>query len=171
MSSRIHFDSSHRAPSEENEEVVFFKDRTIRVTQKVILIGSPYNQAFAIPQIIGVSYSKEKETITTLFRIIIGGFALVCGVGFIANKSYVLGGVLAAFGLFKLKKALTFAWFVSLQFNGLGNQTLIMKSRRDAIKLCNAITLAISQMPPPPPSGGESVAYQPYFPSPVNSRN
>lgn len=171
MSSRIQFDPPNPVPAEENEEVIFFNDGTIRVTQKAIIIGSPHNQAFAISQVIGVSYSKEKEGISTLFGIIIGFFVLFSSAACISNDSYLFGIVLGAFGLFMLKRSMTFAWCVSLKFAGLNNQTLFMKSKQHAVKLSDAITRAISHLPPPPPSGGEPVAYQPYFPNPANSLN
>lgn len=171
MSSRIQFDLPDPVRAEENEEVVFFSDGTIRVTQKAILIGAPHNQTFAISQVIGVSYSKEKEGMSTLFGIVIGVFALFSSAACVSNDSYVFGIVLGAFGLFMLKRSMTFAWCVSLKFAGLNNQNLFMKSKHHAVKLSNAITRAIGHLPPPPPSGGEPVAYQPYFPNPVNSLN
>lgn len=171
MSSRIQFDPPDPVPAKENEEVVFFNDGTIRVTQKAIFIGSPHNQAFSISQVIGVSHFKKGEGIGAFFGFVIGLFALFISVVCIANDSYVFGVVLGAFGLFVLKNSRTSDWLVSLQFGGLNNHTLTMRSKKTATDLSEAIMRAISHLPPPPPSGGEPVAYQPYFPNPVNSLN
>ena len=171
MSSRIQFDPPDPVPAEENEEVVFFSDDTIRVTQKAILIGPPHNQAFAISQVIGVSHFKEKEGVFTFLGILLSFTALLISFVLFVNHNLIAGGIFTVFSLFVLKQTLSFDWFVALQFGGLNNQTLRMKNQDSAKTLAYCITRAMSHLPPPPPSGGEPVAYQPYFPNPVNSRN
>jgi hypothetical protein len=171
VSSRIHFDPPDPVPAEENEEVVFFNDGTIRVTQKAIFIGPPHNQAFAISQVIGVSHFKKGEGIFTLLGILVSLSAFIISAVLLANQNYIFCVIVAAFALYVLKQSITFDWQVALQFGGLNNQSLTMKNEDSAKTLAYCITRAMSHLPPPPPSGGEPVAYQPYFPNPVNSRN
>lgn len=170
MSSRIQFAPPNPFPSEETNEVVFFNDGTIRVTQKGIFIGAPYNHGFAMSQVIGVSYFKENIGISAFFGILVGLFFLFSSAFFISDH-LVFGIFLGALGIFVFKKSISLAWFVSLQFGGLNNHTLTMKSRGYAVELSDAIMAAINSNQTPPPSGGTPVTYQPYFPSPVSSRN
>jgi hypothetical protein len=171
VSSRIQFDPPNPVPAEENEEVIFFNDGTIRVTQKAIFIGSPHNQAFSISQVIGVSHFKKGEGIGTIFGVLVSLVGFVISAVLLATHNYVLCAIFGAFALYVLTQSLTFDWQVALQFGGLNNQTLTMRSQKTATELSEAIMRAISHLPLPPPSGGEPVAYQPYFPNPVNSRN
>ena len=97
--------------------------------------------------------------------------AFMISLALLFNHYYIGGIVFAAFGAYVLKETFTFDWCVSLQFGGMNNHTLTMKSKQYAVELSDAIMNAINSNQLPPPSGGEPVAYQPYFPNPVNSRN
>ncbi len=171
MSSRIQFDQPDLTPSEEPTEAVFYDDGTIRVTQKMIVFGTPHNQAFSVPQVIGVSYYQKEDGVSTFFGMILFFIAAIISTAFLYNRNYIAGALFAVFGLYVIKKTLTYDWYVSLQFGGMNNHTLTMKTKQYAVELSNAIMAAINSNQTPPPSGGTPVAYQPYFPSPVSSRN
>jgi hypothetical protein len=171
VSSRIQFEQPDLTPNEEPAEAVFYDDGTIRVTQRMIVIGSPQNQAFAVPQVIGVSRYQKQGGLSTFFGMLIFFAAFMIGMALLYNHLYIIGIVFAVFGAYVLKETLTFDWCVSLQFGGLNNHTLTMKSKQYAVELSEAIMSAINSNSTPPPSGGETVSYQPYFPSPVNIRN
>ena len=169
MSSRIQFNTPNPSPSKESNEVVFFNDGTIRVTEKAIFLGAPYNQGFAISQLIGVSYFKEKIGLSAFWGFLVGLFFLFSSVFFISDH-LIFGIFLAVISFFVFKQTMSLAWYVALQFGGLNNHTLTMKSKHYAVELSDAILCAINSNQRPP-SGGETVSYQPYFPSPVSSRN
>jgi hypothetical protein len=169
VSSRLQFNPLNSFPSEETNEVVFFNDGTIRVTQKAIFIGAPYNHGFAMSQVIGVSYFKEKIGFSAFFGFLVGLFFLFSSVFFISDH-LIFGIFLAAISFFVFKKSMSLAWYVAIQFGGLNNHTLTMKSKHYAVELSDAILCAINSNQRPP-SGGETVSYQPYFPSPVSSHN
>ena len=171
MSSRIQFDQPDLTPSEEPTEAVFYDDGIIRVTQRMIVIGAPQNQVFAVPQVIGVSRYKKEEGLSTFFGMLVFSAAFMISLALLLNHYYFTGIVFTVFAIYVLKQTLTFDWCVSLQFGGLNNHTLTMKSKQYAVELSDAIMNAINSNQLPPPSGGEPVAYQPYFPNPVNSRN
>ncbi len=171
MSSRIQFDQPDLTPNEEPAEAVFYDDGTIRVTQKMIAIGAPHNQAFSVPQVIGVSYYQKEDGVLTFFGMLLFFIAAILATTFFCTRSYIAGGIFTVFGLYVIKKTLTYDWYVSLQFGGMNNHTLTMKTKQYAVELSNAIMAAINSNQTPPPSGGTPVTYQPYFPSPVSSRN
>ena len=171
MSSRIRFDQPDLTPNEEPAEAVFYDDGTIRVTQKMIVFGAPHNQAFAVPQVIGVSRYKKEEGFSTFLGMLLFFSAFIISIALLHNRNYIAGIIFAVFGLYVLKQTLTFDWCVCLQFGGLNNHTLTMKSKEYAVELSDAIMNAINANQTPPPSGGTPVAYQPYFPRPVSSRN
>ena len=171
MSSRIQFDSPDLTPSEEPTEAVFYDDGAIRVTQRMIVIGPPQNQVFAVPQVIGVSRYQKEGGLSTFFGMSLFFIAFIISFTLLCNRFYITGIVFAAFGAYVLKETFTFDWCVSLQFGGMNNHTLTMKSKQYAVELSDAIISAINSNQLPPPSGGEPVAYQPYFPNPVNSLN
>ena len=170
VSSRVQFDQPDLTPNEEPTEAVFYDDGTIRVTQKMIVFGAPHNQAFAVPQVIGVSHYKKEEGIFTVLGFLVSFSSLIISAVLAFNHNYIAAIIFAVFGLYVLKKTLTFDWCVCLQFGGLNNHTLTMKSKQYAVELSDAIICAINSNQTPPPSGGTPV-YQPYFPSPVSSRN
>lgn len=171
MSSRIKFDQPESTPNEEPAETVFYDDGTIRVTQKLIVFGAPHNQVFAVPQVIGVSCYQKEDGVCTFFGMMLFFLAAIISAAFFYNRNYIAGGIFAAFGLYVIKKTLTYNWYISLQFGGINNHTLTMKSKQYAVELSDAIINAINSNQAPPPSGGSPVIYQPYFPSPVGSRN
>lgn len=171
MSSRIQFDQPDLTPNEEPAEAVFYDDGTIRVTQKMIVFGAPHNQAFAVPQVIGVSHYKKEEGLSTFLGMLLFFSAFIISIALLHSRNYIAGIIFAVFGSYVLKQTLTFDWCVSLQFGGLNNHTLIMKSKQYAVELSDAIINAINSNQTQPPSGGSPVIYQPYFPSPVSSRN
>jgi hypothetical protein len=171
MSSRIQFDQPDLTPNEESTEAVFYDDGTIRVTQKMIVFGAPHNQAFSVPQVIGVSYYQKEDGVCTFFGMLLFFIAAILATTFLCTRSYIAAGIFAVFGLYVIKKTLTYDWYVSLQFGGMNNHTLTMKTKQYAVELSNAIMAAINSNQTPPPSGGTPVTYQPYFPSPVSSRN
>ncbi|NCZ97098.1 hypothetical protein EBZ02_08120 [bacterium] len=54
------------------EEKVFFDDGQVKVTESLVTIGPPWNKTFAVSQIRGVTYGKNKSTELTdsLMRVI-----------------------------------------------------------------------------------------------------
>ena len=53
-------------------EKVFFDDGQVKVTESLVTIGPPWNKAFAVSQIRGVTYGKNRsmELSNTLLKLV-----------------------------------------------------------------------------------------------------
>ena len=143
-------------------EKVFFDDGQVRVTESLVMIGHPWNKAFAVREISSVTYGKNKSNDlgASLLRTVgwlALGFGLLMGLGgFIPGLVFGLFvGVGLLFGS-RLKNA---AYSVSLSTGGFW-QTEYLSSK--SLKWCELVALAVHQAiayKPEPPSndGGQFI--------------
>ena len=130
-------------------EKVFFDDGQVKVTESLVTIGPPWNRAFAVSQIRGVTYGKNRsmELSNTLLKLVglvlifAGVLSLAAGftVGFFAG---VLTGIGVIWG--RAKEDAPFS--VNLDFGGvLSSEYLSTKNEAWAEALANAIQEAMRQ--------------------------
>ena len=130
-------------------EKVFFDDGQVKVTESLVTIGPPWNKAFAVSQIRGVTYGKNKSTelMDSLMRLI-GVVLIFAGVlslaaGFLAG---FFAGAFTGIGVLWGKKKADAPYSVNLDFGGvLATEYLSTKSEAWAEALANAIQEAMRQ--------------------------
>ena len=131
------------------EGKVFFDDGQVKVTESLVTIGSPWNKAFAVSQIHGVTYGKNRssELTNALLRLIglvlifAGVLSLAAGftVGFVA-------GVLTGVGVLWGKVTEDAPFSVNLDFGGTwATEVLSTRNRAWAEALANSIQEAMRQ--------------------------
>ena len=135
---------------------MFFDDGQVKVTESLVTIGPPWNRAFAVSQIRGVTYGKNRsmELSNTLLKLVglvlifAGVLSLAAGftVGFFAG---VFTGIGVIWG--RAKEDAPFS--VNLDFGGvLSSEYLSTKNEAWAEAVANAIWEAMRQGRDP---GGE----------------
>jgi len=128
-------------------EKVFFDDGLVKVTELLVMIGPPWNKAFAVSQIRGVTHGKNRprelsDAITRLVGMVLifaGVLSLVAGftVGFFAG---VLTGIGVIWGIAKVDAP----YSVNLNFGGVwATEYLSTKNPRWAEAVANAVAEAI----------------------------
>jgi len=149
------------------DERVFFDDGQVKVTESLVTIGPPWNKAFAVSQIRGVTYGKNKSTeLTDSLMRLIGMILIFAGVlslaaGFTAG---FFAGVFTGIGVLWGKSKADAPYSVNLDFGGvLSTECLSTKSEAWAGAVANAIREAIRQGRD---SGGEG-----FIPGPSETRN
>jgi Family of unknown function (DUF6232) len=137
-------------------EKVFFDDGQVKVTDSLVTIGHPWNKAFAVSQIRGVTYGKNKSTelADSLMRLF-GTVLILAGVlslaaGFLAG---FFAGTFTGIGVIWGRAKEDAPFSVNLDFGGvLSTEYLSTKSEAWAEALANAIREAMRQSRD---SGGE----------------
>lgn len=149
------------------EEKVFFDDGQVKVTESLVTIGPPWNKTFAVSQIRGVTYGKNRSTeLTDSLMRLIGMILIFAGVlslsaGFTAG---FFAGVFTGIGVLWGKSKADAPYSVNLDFGGaLATEYLSTKSEAWAEALANAIQEAMRQSRD---SGGEG-----FVPGPDRLRN
>ncbi|NBQ64583.1 MAG: hypothetical protein EBT95_03410 [Verrucomicrobia bacterium] len=62
-------------------EKVFFDDGRVKVTESLVTIGPPWNKAFAVSQIRGVTYGKNRsQELTNSFLQLVGMVLILAGI-------------------------------------------------------------------------------------------
>ena len=170
--SRIFFDPIDAQP-QPAAAIEYYYDGKTSVTKNMVTIGSPYNQAFNLATIHGVSHGRDNSgMIFRLMWFLLGLFGLLFG-GILLSEDWTLTGgtiFLVGLGLCWLAVRNSARPFVELKFGGLNNFMLYMKKMDEAEALAVAIRMAMHDLNTPP-EPGQPVAYQPVFPDPVLTRN
>ena len=148
-------------------EKVFFDDGQVKVTDSLVTIGPPWNKAFAVSQIRGVTYGKNKSTeLTDSLMRLIGMILIFAGVlslsaGFTAG---FFAGVFTGIGVLWGRAKPDAPYCVNLDFGGvLSTEYLSTKNEAWAEAVANAIQEAMRQSRDP---GGEG-----FIPGPGETRN
>ena len=148
-------------------EKVFFDDGQVKVTESLVTIGHPWNKAFAVSQIRGVTYGKNKSTeLTDSLMRLIGMILIFAGVlslsaGFTAG---FFAGVFTGIGVLWGRAKPDAPYCVNLDFGGvLSTEYLSTKNEAWAEAVANAIQEAMRQSRDP---GGEG-----FIPGPGETRN
>jgi len=130
-------------------EKVFFDDGQVRVTESLVTIGHPWNKAFAVSQIRGVTYGKNcSHELTNAFLGLIGMVLILAGVlslaaGFTAG---FFAGVFTGIGVLWGKSKPDAPFSVSLDFGGTwATEVLSTKNMAWAEALAGAIRKAMRQ--------------------------
>jgi len=138
-------------------EKAFFDDGQVKVTESLVTIGPPWNKAFSVSQIRGVTYGKNKSTeLTDSLMRLIGMILIFAGVLSLAAGFTVgfFAGVLTGIGVIWGRAKEDAPFSVNLDFGGvLSTEYLSTKSEAWAEALANAIREAMRQSRD---SGGES---------------
>ena len=170
--SRISFDPIGATPQPAAASEYYYDGKT-SVTKNMVTIGSPYNQAFNLATIHGVSHGRDNSgMIFRLMWFLLGLFGLLFG-GILLSEDWTLTGgtiFLVGLGLCWLSVRNSARPFVELKFGGLNNFMLYMKKMDEAEALAVAIRMAMHDLNTPP-EPGQPVAYQPVFPAPVLTLN
>jgi len=131
------------------EKKVFFDDGQVRVTESLVTIGPPWNKAFAVSQIRGVTYGKNKSTeLSDSLMRLIGTVLILAGVlslaaGFLAG---FFAGTFTGIGVLWGKSKADAPFSVNLNFGGvLSTEYLSTKNEAWAQALANAIQEAMRQ--------------------------
>jgi len=152
---------------------LYYYDDTISVTKNMVTLGAPYNQAFNLATIYGVSHGRDNGgMIFRLMWFLLGLFGLLFG-GILLSENWTLtGGTIFIVGLVLCWLAVRNSArpFVELKFGGLNNTMIYMKRMDEAEALAVAIKMAMHDLNTPP-EPGQPVPYQPVFPDPVLTRN
>jgi len=139
------------------EEKVFFDDGQVKVTESLVTIGPPWNKAFAVSQIRGVTYGKNKSTeLTDSLMRLIGIILIFAGVVCLAGGFFVgcVAGVLTGIGILWGKSKPDAPYSVNLDFGGvLATEYLSTKNEAWAEAVAKAIQEAMRQSRD---SGGEN---------------
>ena len=137
-------------------EKVFFDDGQVKVTESLVTVGPPWNKAFAVAQIRGVTYGKNRSTelSNAVLRLIAMGLILAgvlsLGAGFFVG---FVAGVLTGIGILWGLPQPDAPFSVNLDFGGaLATEYLSTKNEAWAEALANAIKEAMRQGRDP---GGE----------------
>jgi len=149
------------------EEKVFFDDGQVKVTESLVTIGPPWNKTFAVSQIRGVTYGKNRSTeLTDSLMRLIGIFLILGGVlslsaGFTAG---FFAGVFTGIGVLWGRAKPDAPYCVTLDFgDAWATEYLSTKSEPWAEAVANAIQVAMRQSRN---SGGEG-----FIPGPCETRN
>ena len=137
-------------------EKVFFDDGQVKVTDSLVTIGPPWNKAFAVAQICGVTHGKNRSTelsnsilkLVGLVLIFAGVLSLAAGftVGFLA-------GMLTGIGVIWGREKPDAPYCVTLDFGSTwAAEYLSTANERWAEAVANAIQEAMRQGRDP---GGE----------------
>ena len=152
---------------------LYYYDDTISVTKSMVTLGHPYNQAFNLATIHGVSHGRDNSgMIVRLMWFLLGVFGLMIG-AFLLFDDQTFSAFLVSLisiGISWLAIRGSGRPFVELKFGGLNNQMLYMKRMDGAEALAVAIKMAMHDLNTPP-DPGQSVQLSPIFPDPVLSRN
>ena len=137
------------APQYGGGEKVFFDDGQVKVTESLVTIGPPWKKAFAVSQIRGVTYGKNKSTeLTDSLMRLIGMILISAGVlslaaGFTAG---FFAGVFTGIGVLWGRAKPDAPYCVTLDFGDvLSTEYLSTKSEPWAEAVANAIQEAMRQ--------------------------
>jgi len=170
--SRTSFDPIDATPQPE-AATEYYYDGKISVTKNMVTLGAPYNQAFNLATIHGVSHGRDNGgMIFRLMWFLLGLFGLLFG-GILLSEDWTLTGgtiFMVGLGLCWLSVRNSARPFVELKFGGLNNTMLYMKKMDEAEALAVAIRMAMHDLNTPQ-DPGQPVPYQPVFPDPVLTRN
>jgi Family of unknown function (DUF6232) len=149
------------------EEKVFFDDGQVKVTDSLVTIGPPWNKAFAVSQIRGVTYGKNKSTeLTDSLMRLIGMILIFAGVLSLAAGFTVgfFAGVFTGIGVLWGRAKPDAPYCVTLDFGDvLSTEYLSTKSEAWAEALAGAIQEAMRQ--------GHDSGGQGFIPGPGETRN
>jgi hypothetical protein len=130
-------------------EKVFFDDGQVRVTESLVTIAHPWNKAFAVSQIRGVTYGKNRShELTNSFLGLIGMVLILAGVlslaaGFTAG---FFAGVFTGIGVLWGKSQPDAPFSVSLDFGRTwATEVLSTRNMAWAEALAGAIREAMRQ--------------------------
>lgn len=129
-------------------ERVFFDDGQVKVTESLVTIGPPWNKAFAVAQIRGVTYGKNRSTelsnsilkLVGMVLILAGILSLAAGftVGFVA-------GVFTGIGVIWGREKPDAPYCVTLDFgDSWSSEVLSTRSKAWAEAVAGAVVAAIS---------------------------
>ena len=148
-------------------EKVFFDDGQVKVTESLVTIGPPWNKAFAVSQIRGVTYGKNcSHELTNSFLGLIGMVLILAGIlslaaGFTAG---FFAGVFTGIGVLWGKSQPDAPFSVSLDFGGTwATEVLSTRNRAWAEALAGAIQEAMRQ--------GRDIDGEGFIPGPGATRN
>jgi hypothetical protein len=153
---------------------IYYYDDKIIVTKNMVTLGNPYNQAYNLATIHGVSHGRDNSgMIVRLMWFLLGAFGFLMG-GILFSEDWTLTGgtiFLGSIGICWLAIRGSSRPFVELKFGGLNNQMLHMKRMDEAEALAVAIRMAMHDLNTPPEPG--QTVYNPIFPTPTDpaSRN
>ena len=148
---------------------IYYYDDKIIVTKNMVTLGNPYNQAYNLATIHGVSHGRDNSgMIVRLMWFLLGVFGLLMG-GILFSQDWILTGstiFLGSIGICWLAIRGSARPFVELKFGGLNNQMLYMKKMDEAEALAVAIRMAMHDLNAPPEPG--KAVYKPIFPDPAD---
>ena len=126
---------------------VFFDDGQVKVTESLVTIGPPWNKAFAVSQIRGVTYGKNRSTelsnsILSLFgTVLIFGGVLALAAGFTVG---FFAGVFTGIGVIWSRPKPDAPFCVTLDFGDVwAKEYLSTANEAWAEALATAVTEAI----------------------------
>ena len=128
-------------------EKVFFDDGQVRVTESVVTIGPPWNKAFAVAQICGVTYGKNRSTelSNAIFKLV-GTVLIFAGVLSLAAGFTVgfFAGVLTGIGVIWAREKPDAPYCVTLDFgNAWATEYLSTANERWAEAVAGAVMEAM----------------------------
>ena len=148
-------------------EKVFFDDGQVKVTESLVTIGPPWNKAFAVSQIRGVTCGKNRSheltnaVLQLIGMVMILGGVLALAAGFLAG---FFAGVFTGIGVLWGKSKPDAPYSVNLDFGGTwATEILSTKSRGWAEALANSIQEAMRH--------GDEPSGEGFIPGPGATRN
>lgn len=130
-------------------ERVFFDDGQVKVTESLVTIGPPWNKAFAVAQICGVTHGKNRSTelSNSIFKLV-GTVLIFAGVLSLAAGFTVgfFAGVLTGIGVIWAREKPDAPYCVTLDFGDVwAKEYLSTANEAWAEALANAIQEAMRQ--------------------------
>lgn len=128
-------------------ERVFFDDGQVKVTESLVSIGPPWNKAFAVSQIRGVTYGKNRSTeLANSILKLIGMVLIMAGVLSLAAGFMVgfFAGVLTGIGVIWGREKPDAPYCVALDFgNAWATEYLSTANERWAEAVARAVAEAM----------------------------
>jgi len=126
---------------------VFFDDGQVKVTESVVTIGPPWNKAFAVAQICGVTHGKNRSTelSNAIFKLV-GTVLIFAGVLSLAAGFTVgfFAGVLTGIGVIWAREKPDAPYCVTLDFgNAWATEYLSTANERWAEAVAGAVMEAM----------------------------
>ena len=141
--------SSHGGGGGGEGEKVFFDDGQVKVTESLVTIGPPWNKAFAVSQIRGVTYGKNRsQELTNSFLQLVGMVLILAGILCLAAGLTVgfVAGVVTGVCVLRGRVWEDAPYSVSLDFGGAwATEYLSTRSEVWADAVANAIQEAMRQ--------------------------
>jgi hypothetical protein len=171
-----------REIAEDPDQDVYFWDGQVCVRSSVITIGDPPTNTISVQNLQGVSLSKNKPDIASIFLFALGGclFLGMTALGVWADwaefKWWIFNlslGVMALWFCIRLALELhPSPWQITMKLGGmLADEVFSSHDQQWAEKFAQAVSQAIAIEQHRRGGGGQSVPQAPIFPDPTSSRN